>query len=90
MRTPQAEFEGERYFYTKKSLDGAKEISPARLASDDPDERDAVYDRIRALDFPPHEPAWTRLGGRKVYLTGAHCGEERAGESLTAPAPGGR
>jgi methionyl-tRNA formyltransferase len=69
MRTPQSAFPGERYFYTKESLDGTKEIDPAVLATDDPEERLALYDRIRALDFPPHEPAWTRLGDRKVYLT---------------------
>jgi len=94
LRTPQSEFAGERYFYTKESLDGAKEIPADRLASDDPAERRAVYDRIRALDFPPHEPAWTRLAGRKVYLTGSHhgIGEGTRNEtaSLTAPAPGGR
>ncbi|WP_440992265.1 methionyl-tRNA formyltransferase [Haloarchaeobius baliensis] len=66
MRTPQSEYDGERYFYAKDSLDGAKEIPADELV--DGDEL-AVYDRIRALDFPPFEPAYTRLGGEKVYLT---------------------
>ncbi len=29
----------------------------------------ANYSMIRALDFPPHEPAWTRVGDRKLSLT---------------------
>ena len=68
MGTPQEEYPGERYFYTKASLDGEKAIDPARLT--DPDEQDAVYDEVRALDFPPFEPAWVELDdGRKLYLT---------------------
>lgn len=71
MATPQSEYEGERYYYAKDSLDDLKEIPLAELATDDPERQLALYDRIRALDFPPHEPAWTRLGDRKVYLTKA-------------------
>lgn len=67
MRTPQSAFDGERYFYLKTSLDGLKEIPPEALA--DESRELELYDRIRALDFPPHEPAWTVLGDRKVYLT---------------------
>lgn len=67
MGTPQKEYPGERYFYTKASLDGEKEIDPERLA--DPDEGTAVYDKVRALDFPPFEPAWVTVDGRKLYLT---------------------
>lgn len=65
VRTPQSEFEGERYFYRKSSLDGTKEIPLSEVAEGGPE----VYDRIRALDFPPHEPAYTRVEGEKVYLT---------------------
>lgn len=67
LRTPQDEFDGERYFYLKSSLDDLKEIPAEALA--DPERTVELYDRVRALDFPPHEPAWTRLDGRKVYLT---------------------
>ena len=67
MRTPQEEFDGERYFYPKSSLDGLKEIPVEALA--DPERSVELYDRVRALDFPPHEPAWTVLGGEKLYLT---------------------
>jgi len=67
--TPQTAYNGERYFYTKESLDGEKEIPPARLDADDEATQLAVYDKIRALDFPPFEPAYTELGGRRVYLT---------------------
>lgn len=69
MGTPQSAFPGERYFYTKASLDGEKEIARDRLA--DPDEQLAVYDKVRALDFPPFEPAWVTVGGQKIYLTAA-------------------
>ncbi|WP_336338732.1 methionyl-tRNA formyltransferase [Haloarcula brevis] len=66
-RTPQSVFDGPRYFYTKDSLEGRKEIDPERLA--DPEAATAVYDLIRALDFPPHKPAYTVLKGRTVFLT---------------------
>jgi len=42
-----------------------KEISLDKVQKGDVE----VYDRIRALDFPPHEPAYTRIQGEKVYLT---------------------
>lgn len=67
MATPQSAFDGPRYFYGKDSLDDLKEIPTEALA--DPERELELYDRIRALDFPPHEPAWTRLHGEKVYLT---------------------
>jgi methionyl-tRNA formyltransferase len=66
-RTPQESFDGERYYYAKDSLDDLKEIPIEALSN--PDREKELYDRIRALDFPPHEPAWTRLNGKKVYLT---------------------
>lgn len=72
-RTPQSAFDGPRYFYSKDSLDGEKEIPRERLA--DPAAELAVYDRIRALDFPPHEPAYTRLDGRKIHLTSGRYGD---------------
>lgn len=67
LATPQSAFEGKRYFYAKDSLDGLKEVDATELA----DERreTELYDRVRALDFPPHEPAHTRLNGEKVSLT---------------------
>ncbi|MFC6755517.1 MULTISPECIES: methionyl-tRNA formyltransferase [Haloarcula] len=67
--TPQSAYNGERYFYTKASLDGEKEIPAERLADDDESTQLAVYDKIRALDFPPFEPAYTELSGRRLYLT---------------------
>lgn len=65
MATQQDAYGGERYFYAKDSLDGEKHVGREELAADDP----AVYDRIRALDFPPFEPAYTELRGERVYLT---------------------
>ncbi|WP_135302770.1 formyltransferase family protein [Haloarcula amylovorans] len=69
LATPQSAFDGERYFYTKQSLDGEKEISPERLAATDEVTQLEVYDKIRALDFPPFQPAYTKLGGHRVQLT---------------------
>ncbi|SMO53915.1 formyltransferase family protein [Halorubrum cibi] len=66
MRTPQSEFDGKTYFYNKTSLDGEKEIPLERLTGEGSVE---TYDKIRALDFPPFEPAHTEIAGRKVYLT---------------------
>ncbi|WP_254270978.1 methionyl-tRNA formyltransferase [Haloarcula marina] len=69
LATPQDAYDGERYFYTKASLDGAKEIPPERLAADDEQTQLEVYDKIRALDFPPFQPAYTTLAGRRINLT---------------------
>lgn len=66
-RTPQSAYDGERYFYAKTSLNKLKEIPAEALT--DPEQETKLYDRIRALDFPPHEPAWTRLNNKKIYLT---------------------
>lgn len=69
MATPQSQYEGKRYFYTKDSLDDIKEIPLSKLrGADEPTELE-IYDTVRALDFPPHEPAYTYLDGRKLYLT---------------------
>ena len=67
MGTPQDEFDGPRYFYTKASLDDLKVVDPDELA--DPADSTALYDRIRAMDFPPHEPPYMTVGGEKIYLT---------------------
>ena len=67
MGTPQEEFDGARYFYTKDSLDGLKEVDSTALA--DPEDPTALYDRIRSMDFPPHEPPYTTVDGKKIYLT---------------------
>lgn len=67
MRTPQSEFEGPSYYYTSDSLDEKFEVDLSDLT----DERkaDELYDHIRALEFPPFDPAHVSLGGRDVYLT---------------------
>jgi methionyl-tRNA formyltransferase len=66
-RTPQQAFEGQQYFYTKDSLDELKEIPTELLL--DTERATEMYDRVRALNFPPHEPAWTRIDGKKIHLT---------------------
>jgi methionyl-tRNA formyltransferase len=67
--TPQSEFPGERYFYTKESLDGVKHIDRERLLAEDEETQLEVYDTIRALDFPPFEPAYIELAGKRIRLT---------------------
>jgi len=67
--TPQSAYNGERYCYTDESLEGEKAIPAERLAAEDEATQLAVYDKIRALDFPPFEPAYTELAGRRCYLT---------------------
>lgn len=66
-RTPQSAFDGPRYHYRNEDIEGEKEIPPEHLR--DPDRELEVYDRIRAFDFPPFEPAYTVLNDRKVHLT---------------------
>ena len=65
--TPQSEFDGPRYFHAKDSLDDLKAVPADALG--EPDRELELYDRIRALDFPSHEPAYVELGGERVYLT---------------------
>ena len=72
MRTPQEQYESEVYFYEKTSLDGEKRITPEECQTMDEFE---LYDRIRALDFPPFEPAHLCLGDGKLYLTKSLYGE---------------
>lgn len=74
--TPQAEFVSKRYFYNKDSLDKIKNISRTELERMDENE---LYDRVRALDFPPFEPAYIELGNHQIYLT--KTGYERNGIS---------
>ena len=78
MGTPQSAFDGPRYYYTREDIEGEKGIPPERFR--DPAAETAVYDRIRAFDFPPFEPAYTTLDGETVYLTTAqHSDSRRAG-----------
>lgn len=65
LRTPQSEYDTKRYFYQKSSLDELKEIPAKRLC----DESVELYDLIRALDFPPFQPAYTHINGEKINLT---------------------
>lgn len=65
VRTPQSDFDGPTYFYPKSSLDGTSKIPLSKIMNDDI----GTYDLIRALDFPPHEPAYIEIQGEKVYLT---------------------
>jgi methionyl-tRNA formyltransferase len=51
-----------KYYYSKNSLE--KEISIDLLKN----QPIKAYDIIRALDFPPFEPAYVVIDGRKVYL----------------------
>lgn len=67
MGTPQSAFDGPRYYYTRKDITGLKEIDLEHLY--DPSAEKDVYDRIRAFDFPPFEPAFTKINAEKVYLT---------------------
>ncbi|WP_324662077.1 formyltransferase family protein [Haloarcula sediminis] len=73
--TPQSAYDGERYCYTGESLDDKRAIPPEQVVADDEATQLAVYDKIRALDFPPFEPAYTELGGRRVYLTATNYGD---------------
>lgn len=67
MRTPQSEFDDPRYFYYKSSLDGKKKIPAEEIAN--PEDELALYDKIRALDFPPFKPAYTKIGSKEIHLT---------------------
>lgn len=73
--TPQSEFSGPRYHFTQSDIEDKKEIEASELR--DPMRETAVYDRIRAFDFPPFEPAYTVLNGRKIHLT---AGRYQSGE----------
>jgi methionyl-tRNA formyltransferase len=65
--TPQCEMPGPRYVYDRNSIDQFQFI-PIEKIRNKTDEL-YVYDNIRALDFPPFDPAYTLLNGKKVYLS---------------------
>ena len=85
--TPQSAFAGERYYYAKDSLDGMKDIPAGRLANPDPETAAETYDLIRALDFPPFQPAYTTVGGRRVDLTSGETSAEVAAAVPTVDEP---
>ena len=53
----------ESNYYNRNSLNGLKEISFSEMSSKE------IMTHVRAFDFPGHEPAWTLIRGKKVYLT---------------------
>jgi len=69
--TPQeASGENEKqYYYPKDSLDNEFEINPSQLAADNINEQLEVYDKIRALEFPPLNPSYITVGGKQINLT---------------------
>jgi hypothetical protein len=80
MGTPQSAFDGPRYYYTNEDIEGEKQISIEQLS--DPTSESTVYDRIRAFDFPPFEPAYTTINDKKIYLTtGQHSDIRQDGAS---------
>lgn len=56
--------ESKARYYNKKSLENKKEVNITKLIAGDNSE----FNRIRAFDFPNHEPAYTIIDGVKVYL----------------------
>ncbi len=64
--TPQSEYiaNGEKKeYFNKKAIDKKKEID---LNTISPEELDR---RVRGLDFPGHESAYTVINGNKIYMT---------------------
>ena len=59
---PRHPLRGEHESYERSALDVYREIT----SLENPDE---VERRVRALYFPPFEPAFVRVGCRKIYLT---------------------
>ncbi|WP_276271767.1 formyltransferase family protein [Haloarcula litorea] len=75
LATPQSAYGGPRYDTDRDGLDSERAIDPGSLADADERTRLAVYDRVRAFDFPPFPPAYTTLSGRRVQLTVASYAE---------------
>lgn len=71
-RTPQNEFEGPRYFYSKDSLNGLKFVPAAEMVELD---GDRLWDRIRAVEFPPFKPAFTEIDENEIFLTTQEYGD---------------
>lgn len=78
MGTPQSAFDGPRYYYTREDIEGEKEIPTEQFC--DPSAETAVYDRIRAFDFPPFEPAYTIVNGHKIHLTNEYRNQDTRGK----------
>lgn len=63
---PQADLikQGEEHkYFNKRSLEELKEIDLKAIGLEELDKR------VRGLDFPGHEPAYTFINGQKVFLT---------------------
>lgn len=52
-------------YYDKDSLKGKKKVNLEKLQQGDA----AELNRIKAFDFPGHEPAYIIINGEKIYLT---------------------
>jgi len=63
----QDKHEGERYFFTERRFRPTERYLLREFS--DPAAEDRLYDRIRALEFPPHEPTDTTIRSEKVYRT---------------------
>src|SRR3989344_3008300 len=60
-RLPSQKQGESKYYYKRNSL-ANKEVNLSWS-------EDKIYDFVRALQFPPHEPAYISAGGRKIYLS---------------------
>ncbi len=58
---PRSLITGEGRYYKINSLEGLKKI-------DDPSNSDELALKARAFYYPPHEPAYVEVGGKKYYV----------------------
>jgi methionyl-tRNA formyltransferase len=72
MATPQSEYSGPVYYYTSEELKELKEIPVSWFGDNESEMR--IRDRVRAVEFPPFEPAYVKMNGSKVYLTSQEYG----------------
>ncbi len=58
---PRKPMEGEEHFYSRKSLEGLREIEPDATPED-------IVRKSRAFYFPPYENAYFKINGKKYFV----------------------
>lgn len=70
-KIPQTEFDGKRYYYERDSIEALSPISNDQLMSYLGSEsgQKKLFDLVRALHFPPHDPLEINLNGDNVFVS---------------------
>lgn len=70
-KTPQENYDGKRYFYSRDSIESLSPLSSDEAAEYLSDQEGQIkfYDLTRALHFPPHDPLSIELGEGNIFVS---------------------